>query len=99
MNKKLRLHVKRKNVGTAVCKVKLMKSPIGHKPRGYRIIAVVPNKDHYNYQQEVYQTSFREKYIIAWMGDFESHPNQRILDAFVHGLRRAPLSVHHVNWE
>ena len=54
----------------ACWKVRELKSPIHGRPRGFRLVAVTPNKDATNPFNGKPMTSYRQQYVIYQLGDY-----------------------------
>ena len=81
-----------------ICKVKEIKSPVHGDIRGYRLLAVVPNKDGHCYGRQC--TSTAPKYIVSWQGDFCDPPDSHVRSDFELELLTDPLkNIDKVIWE
>ncbi len=74
--------------------IRQQKSPIHRKHRGYRLIAIIPNKNRVHPKTGEAATSWHPRFRIAELGDFIKYEDALYwLPAFLKALKACPISA------
>ncbi len=95
--RKIRI-LKSKRCAVVYCKLMQVKSPCSGRIRGYRLVAIVPNRAKYNIRTDTYGPSFRPQYYIAWLGDYIRAPTRDQVQHFENALKAFPFFASTIQW-
>jgi len=90
--------VQAKRCAVVYCKIIPVKSPCSGRIRGYRMVAIAPNKYKYNPRTETCGPSFRPQYYLGWIGDFIRYPSADHVRHFESALKTFPFFASHIEW-
>ena len=95
--KKVRI-VQSKRCAVVYCKLMTVKAPYSGRIRGYRFVAIAPNRSKYNPRSDSYEPAFRPQYYIAWLGDYIRPPGNEQFKYFENTLKTFPFFVRTIKW-